>query len=301
MITRIVIPSLLFLLLFPGNSAGQKAPGLPTASGRAAVEKLAGGFSFTEGPAPDTAGNVFFTDQPNNRILEWTISEKLLTYMEPCGRSDGMFTDSNGFLWSCADEKNELWKIAPDKKWEVVASKFNGLPFNGPNDVWVSPSGYIYITDPFYLRSWWNHKEMPQEKQRVYMIGPDHKDVSIVIEDMKKPNGIVGTPDGKILYVADIEDNTTWKYRISTDGTLSGKTLFCELGSDGMTLDQEGNVYLTGRGVTIYNSDGVKLGNIAIPEKWTANVCFGGRDHKSLFITASTGLYRIKMKFRGAF
>jgi len=301
MIRKGIFLSFLILLFSLIDAAGQKPLILPFVAKGATVEKLAGGFSFTEGPAPDKDGNVFFTDQPNDRIMEWSVSEKLSTFMQPSGRSNGMFTDREGYLWSCADEKNELWKIAPDKRKVVIASSFNGHPFNGPNDVWVTAGGSIYITDPFYLRPWWNHKEMPQEKQRVYLIGSDHKSVSVVIDDMKQPNGIVGTPDGKFLYVADIADNTTWKYRINGDGTLSGKTLFCELGSDGMTLDENGNLYLTGTGVTIFDPDGKMIGNIPVPENWTANVCFGGKDHRSLFITASTGLYRVKMKVKGAF
>jgi gluconolactonase len=301
MIRKIYYLSFLILIFIIADAAGQKTLNLSVSAKGAVVEKLAGGFSFTEGPSPDKEGNVYFTDQPNDRIMEWNVSGELTTFMQPCGRSNGMFTDSEGYLWSCADEKNELWRIAPDKKKEVIAAVFNGHPFNGPNDVWVAPGGNIYITDPFYLRPWWDHKEMPQEKQRVYLIGADHKSISVVIDDMKQPNGIVGTPDGKFLYVADIQDNTTWKYRISSDGTLSGKTLFCELGSDGMTIDEKGNLYLTGNGVTIYDSGGTKIGNIPVPEKWTANVCFGGKDHKSLFITASTGLYRVKMTVKGAF
>jgi gluconolactonase len=233
--------------------------------------------------------------------MVWSISGKVSTFMQPSGRSNGMFTDKDDFLWSCADERNELWRISPDKKVEVITGKFNGKPFNGPNDVWVAPGGNVYITDPYYLRPWWDHKEMPQEKERVYLLSADHKSLTVVIDDLKKPNGIVGTPDGKFLYVADIEGNLTWKYRINADGALSGKTLFCELGSDGMTLDEKGNLYLTGNGVTIFDNNGSKLGHIAVPEKWTANVCFGGSDHKSLFITATTGLYRVRMKFRGAF
>jgi gluconolactonase len=299
--TRHVFFPFLFLLPTLISASAQQSVNLPVTAKGAVLEKLAGGFSFTEGPSPDREGNVYFTDQPNDRILMWSITENLSTFMQPSGRSNGMFTDKDGFLWSCADEKNELWKIGQDKKVEVVTSQFNGKPFNGPNDVWVSPNGGAYITDPFYLRPWWDHKDMPQEGERVYFLTPDHKSLSIVIDDLKKPNGIVGTPDGKFLYVADIEGNLTWKYRINNDGTLSGKTLFCELGSDGMTLDEQGNLYLTGKGVTIFNNDGTKLGNIPIPENWTANICFGGKDHKSLFITATTGLYRVKMKVRGAF
>lgn len=263
------------------------------------LEKLAGDFSFTEGPAADREGNVFFTDQPNDRIMEWSVDGKLSTYMQPSGRSNGMFFDLKGNLWSCADEKNELWLIRPDKKVEIIAREYEGKVFNGPNDVWVAPNGSIYITDPFYKRSWWDHTGMPQDKQCVYYINPDHKTIRRVADDLEQPNGIVGTSDGKTLYVADIKAGKTWSYKIQPDGSLTGKKLFCELGSDGMTIDARGNIYLTGKGVTIFSKTGSRLGNIPVPENWTANVCFGGRDRRELFITASKGLYRIKTLVKG--
>jgi gluconolactonase len=262
-------------------------------------EKLAGDFLFTEGPASDANGNVFFTDQPNNRILEWTTEGKLLTFMQPCGRSNGLFIDRKGFIWACADEKNELWKIGPDKTVTVVLGQFDGKPLNGPNDLWITKKGGIYFTDPYYQRSWWDHAAMLQQDQSVYFLKPDHKTLVKVAADLLKPNGIIGTPDGKMLYVADIGGKKTWSYSINADGSLNNKKLFCEMGSDGMTMDEKGNLYLTGNGVTIFRKDGTKIGNIAIPEKWTANVCFGDKDKKSLFITATTSLYRIRMLVRG--
>ena len=263
------------------------------------LEKLADGFEFTEGPTADVKGNVYFTDQPNDRIMVWDQKKGLDIFMEPAGRSNGLSFDSQGNLWSCADEKNELWRIGPGKEVEVIVDNFEGRLLNGPNDLWICPDGGVYFTDPFYKRSWWAHDEMPQEKQCVYYLKPDHKTIMVVGGDLQQPNGIVGTPDGKRLYVADIRGNKTWSYSINQDGTLSDKTLFCEMGSDGMTIDSEGNLYLTGRGVTIFNNTGRRLGNIAVPENWTANVCFGGRDLKSLYITASKGLYRIRLKIRG--
>jgi gluconolactonase len=265
----------------------------------AQVEKLAGDFLFTEGPTADTKGNVWFTDQPNNRIMLWNEKTGLSIFMEPAGRSNGLALDRAGNIWSCADEKNEIWRISSDKKVEIIAGGFEEKLFNGPNDLWISPSGGIYFTDPFYRRNWWKHTDMPQEKTRVYYLSPDHKTITIVADDFQQPNGIVGTPDGKILYVADIRGNKTWSFIINPDGTLSGKTLICELGSDGMTIDSKGNIYLTGKGVTLFDKTGKKLGNISVPENWTANVCFGGKNRKTLFITASKGFYRIRLKVRG--
>jgi gluconolactonase len=267
----------------------------------AELKKLAGDFSFTEGPAPDKAGNVYFTDQPNDRIMIWSTEGKLSTFMQPSGRSNGLFFDNKGNLWSCADEKNELWCITPDKKVESILNTFDGKLLNGPNDLWVAPDGSIFFTDPFYKRSWWNHSEMPQEKQCVYYLSTDHKTLKRVEEEMLQPNGIIGTPDEKTLYVADIKGNKTWSYTINSDGTLSGKKLFCEMGSDGMTIDTKGNIYITGKGVTIFDKTGKKLGNIPVPENWTANVCFGGKNRKSLFITASKSIYMIETRIKGAY
>jgi gluconolactonase len=265
------------------------------------LEKLADGFLFTEGPTSDAKGNVYFTDQPNNRIMVWSIDDKLSTFMQPCGRSNGMSFDKNGNLWTCADEKNEIWQIAPDKSVTVMPSKFNDKLLNGPNDLWITDDGGVYLTDPYYKRLWWNHTAMPQDIQGVYYLSPDHKNLIRVAGDLVQPNGIVGTPDGKKLFVADIGAKKTWSYTINKDGSLGNKTLFCEMGSDGMTIDVKGNIYLTGNGVTIFDRNGFQIQKITVPENWTANVCFGGKDMKSLFITASKGLYRIRTSIKGAY
>lgn len=274
--------------------SGVLAPG-------AIPEKLSGDFSFTEGPAADKAGNVYFTDQPNDRIMIWSTDGKLSTYMQPSGRSNGMFFDKEGNLWSCADEKNEIWCIKPGKEVIILNNSYNGKLFNGPNDIWVSNEGSIFFTDPFYKRTWWDHSEKPQEIQGVYYLSADRQTLRRVAEDLKQPNGIVGTKDGKHLYIADIADNKTWVYRINQDGSLAEKTLFCELGSDGMTIDEKGNIYLTGKGVTVFDKTGRLLGNIPIPEKWSSNVCFGGKNRKELYITASTSLYKIKTRIKGIY
>jgi gluconolactonase len=265
------------------------------------VEKLADGFLFTEGPAADAKGNVYFTDQPNDRIMVWSISGKLSTFMQPSGRSNGLSFDKDGNLWACADQKNELWCITPDRKITVIPSKYRENLLNGPNDLWNTPDGGVYFTDPYYKRTWWDHDTMPQVCQAVYYLKPDHKTIVRVSEDLIQPNGIVGTPDGKTLFVADMGGNKTWKYSINKDGSLKNKKLFCEMGSDGMTIDVFGNIYLTGTGVSIFDRNGIFIGSIPVPEKWTANVCFGGTDMKSLFITASKGLYRIRTNIRGLY
>lgn len=265
----------------------------------ATLEKLADGFLFTEGPTADSEGNVFFTDQPNDRIMVWKTSGVLETYLQPSGRSNGLSFDNKGNLWACADHKNELWMIDADKKITTFPFRYKEKLLNGPNDLWITAEGGIYFTDPFYKRPWWEHSTKPQDVQGVYYLSPDKKTLSLIIDDLKQPNGIVGTPDGKTLFVADIGAGKTWKYSIKKDGTVDNKLLFCELGSDGMTIDSKGNIYLTGKGVTVFDKNGKMIGNIAVPEGWTANVCFGDKDLKSLYITASKSLYRIKLKVKG--
>lgn len=266
----------------------------------ARLEKLSGEFLFTEGPTCDQAGNVFFTDQPNNRIMKWSVDGKLSEFMKPAGRANGMFFEPNGNLLACADEKTELWSITPDGKHTVLAKEFEGKMLNGPNDVWERPDGGIYFTDPFYKREWWNYNQRPQAGEHVYFLSSDRKTLKRVTTDLVQPNGIIGAPDGKTLFVADIRAKKTYAYDIEADGTLINKRLRCEMGSDGMTLDQEGNLYLTGNGVMVFDKEGKQIEHIEVPEKWTANVSFGGKDHQTLFITASKGLYSIKTQVKGA-
>jgi gluconolactonase len=264
----------------------------------ATLQKLAGDFAFTEGPACDREGNVFFTDQPNDRILKWSVEEKLSTFMQPCGRANGLSFDLQGNLWACADEKNEMWRIDPAGKATVVVKDYQGKLLNGPNDVWIRPGGGLYFTDPYYKRPYW--KRGPKEMEEcVYYLAPDNKTLTRVIDDLVQPNGIIGTPGGALLYVADIKAGKTYRYRIMADGSLKEKKLFCELGSDGMTIDSEGNIYLTGKGVSVFNPAGQKIEQIDVAEPWTANVCFGGKDRQTLFITASKAFYSIRMAVHG--
>jgi gluconolactonase len=281
--------------------AAAEDPGL-VAEG-AKPEVLSEGYLFTEGPAVDRDGNVFFTDQPNDRIVKYNAADGSFSdWLKPAGRSNGTFFDKDGNLLACADEKNALWSIAPDKKVTVLMSELGGKLLNGPNDLWIRPDGNLYFTDPLYKRDYWERdKSMQQPGQYVYYFNIKTKTATPVATDLKQPNGIIGTPDGKTLYVADIGAGKTYSYTVKPDGFLEDKKLLCEMGSDGMTIDANGNVYLTGKGVTVFDKTGKKLTNIPIPESWTANVTFGGKDRQLLFITASKKVYGLKMRVRGAY
>jgi gluconolactonase len=266
----------------------------------AELVQVSDGFSFTEGPASDKSGNVFFTDQPNDKIMKWDASNNSLSiFKEPAGRANGLYFDHNGSLLAAADEKNELWRIDNNGKVDTLITHFKGKKLNGPNDLWVDLKGGIYFTDPYYQRTYWEHTTPEIMEQRVYYISPDTEKVKIVAKDLVQPNGIIGTPDGKTLYVADTGDQKTYSYSINEDGTLTDKKLFTKMGSDGMTLDNRGNVYLTGDGVTVFNAKGEKIKYISIDEEWTANVTFGGADQNILFITAKGSIYTLQMNVHG--
>ena len=205
--TRVVAVLVVAAVLAVGQGALAAEAGIIAAGAK--VEKLADGFAFTEGPAADAAGNVFFTDQPKDRILKWSTDGKLSTFLEPCGRSNGLCFDAKGNLWACADDKNELWCIDPAGKHTVVVKDYQGKLLNGPNDLWLRPDGGLYFTDPFYKRDYWKRGPKEQDGEHVYYLAPDHKRLVRVVSDLKQPNGIIGTPDGKTLYIADIAAGKT--------------------------------------------------------------------------------------------
>ncbi len=298
------------------------------------------GRPFTEGTTCAPNGDVYFVEQNSNKILKWSVADRALSvFMHPAGYANGMSFDAKGNLIACADERNELWSISltetetipyPDPLNPAVGEKptgeaitvprhfvlmdghYNGKLLGGPNDLWIRPDGGIYFTDPFYPRPWWTPgRGSEQELKTVYFLSPDRKTLTRVLPDFLStkgvpgtPNGIIGTPDGKTLYVADISGSETWKFDVGTDGSLSGKTLVCALGSDGMTLDNQGNLYLSAwtqpPGVTVVNArNGQQVGFIPVPEP-PANMCFGGKDHKTLYIAARTGFYCVPTNVKGS-
>jgi gluconolactonase len=268
----------------------------------ATLEKLGEGYAFTEGPAVDRDGNVFFSDIPNNRIVKWSAADgKFSDWLKPSGYANGTYFDRSGNLLAASEQKGELWSIAPDKKVTVLATNFGGKLFNGPNDLWIRPDGGVYFTDPLYFQPFrdYDSKKM-MDGQHVYFLSPDRKTVTRVTTDLTEPNGIIGTPDGKVLYVGDLGGGKCWAYDIQTDGKLANKRLFYNSSSDGMTIDDEGNIYITGSGVEVIDKTGKQIEHIAVPRETTTNVTFGGKDRDLLFITAGGSAYGLKMRVKGA-
>jgi gluconolactonase len=293
--------ALLPLLLCLGTVT-DSAPAQSLTAPGAEVVKLADGFGFTEGPTANSKGDVYFIDDPNCKIHVWSISDqKCSVFVNESAYANGMYFDKNDVLFVCEGGTGSIVSYTPDGKRTVVANKFGNRSFNKPNDLWIDPKGGIYFTDPLYGQNFYKG----QGGEHVYYIFPDRSKVIRVIEvtgkegEFVKPNGVVGTPDGKLLYVADIDGKMVYRYNIQPDGTLTGKHPFAPVAVDGMTVDEKGNVYLTEREVIVYSPEGKEIERIKVPEQ-PANVCFGGKDFKTLFITARKGFYAVEMNIKGA-
>lgn len=290
-----------FMLMFVPGIFAQIMDTKSIIAPAAKLEKLGDGYKFTEGPVADKKGNVFFTDQPNNKIIRWDASSgEFSTFSDQAGRSNGMYFDKKGNLVSCADEDNQVWVFDKKGNHKVLVKDYEGKLLNGPNDLWIDAKGGIYLTDPLYKRDYWKRDPaMQQDGEHVYYLTPDGKKLTRVDDNIKKPNGIIGTEDGKTLFVADIGAGKTYRYDVGANGELINRKLFVSMGSDGMILDDQGNLYLTGKGVTVFDKEGQQIAHIPVPAGWTANLCFAGKDRDLLFITAGEAVYGIKMTVKG--
>ncbi len=300
--------------------------GLISPGKKGELTTLGTGFSFTEGPAVDRRGNVFFTDQPNDRIYRWdVVSGEITLFLEGTGRANGMAFDRDGNLITCSDLYGEIWKIYPDGSHDVLIDNYNGKLLNGPNDVWINPvNGGMYFTDPMFPRPYWEagdpriqgwpptHSEQaPVGKGGyVYYLPPGGNAlVRVTTEAMgwesdAWPNGVVGTPDGRTLYVnkwASDNKGGTWAFDINADGTLSNMRKITEWGGDGMSMDELGNFYISnGQGVMAFDPNGNNI--LIIPTgSGATNNTFAGRNDKLLFITGPVNsVTGITLKVKGA-
>lgn len=292
---------LVFLCACSGKPSGESSGSAsPIIADGAELTQVSDQFKFTEGPASDEEGNIYFTDQPNNKIWKWSPSGEITLFMDSAGRSNGLYIDHQGSLLACADLDNELWRInRKDKSYEVVLKGFEGEKYNGPNDMWLDAKGGIYFTDPFYKRWYWADTSQQQSNCKVFYLPAGAEKPVVLDTTLIRPNGIIGTPNQSKLYVADNTGKKIYQYKIVGDGVLADKQVFADMGSDGMTIDNQGNIYVTGDGVTAFDSTGVQIEHIPINESWTANVTFGGSDQDILFITAMRSVYTLKMKVKG--
>jgi gluconolactonase len=281
----------------------------------AKVEKVAGGCKFTEGPAADADGNVFFTDSPNRRIMVLRPGGKLEVWNDDSRDANGMRFDAKGRLLACCGEDGAraVVRFEKDGKRTVLADKYNGKRLTAPNDLCIDREGRIWFTDPCYGK----RPADGQERYAVYRIDADDGEpipgkVTRVIDDVDTPNGIAISPDNKTLYVADNAarkngPHTLVAYDILPDGSCKGRAVLHDFkegrGIDGMVLDTDGNIYATAEsgertGIYIFSPAGKQLGFLRSPETAT-NCTFGDRDLKTLYITAGTSLYKVRLNAVG--
>ncbi|KAK1749728.1 SMP-30/gluconolactonase/LRE family protein [Echria macrotheca] len=293
---------------------------------------------------PATGDVYFVDQNSNKILKWSVSDKKLSLFMHPAGYANGMTFDQNGKLIACADERNQLWEIStnvtksvpypqplnpnvgdrgtsgnivlPEYK-VIMDGKYNGKLLGGPNDVWSLPDNSLYFTDPYWSRKWWSPgRQSQQDVNTVYRVSPDRKTLTralatFLTSDGKpgSPNGIISSPDGKTLYVAAYQGpgnggGETYAYDVGANGVLSNRRLWAQFGSDGMTMDNQGNMYMCApingkSGITVVSiATGKQVGYIPVPET-PANLAFGGVDQSTLYITAKTGFYSIQTKVKG--
>lgn len=257
----------------------------------AEFRKLAGGFKFTEGPAVAPDGRIYFNDIPNERthIYDPKTGETSI-FREPSGRANGLFFTPAGALIACEGGARRVTRTDHEGEMKVLAESFDGKKLNSPNDVVPDGIGGFYFTDPRYGKG--DDRELDVEA--VYYIDRKGK-VTQVAADLTKPNGIILSPDEKTLYVADPGAETIWAYQVNGPGKISDKRKFADVGSDGMTVDKLGNIYVTWTDVIAFSPEGKEVLRITPPEK-PANCLLVG---KTLYVTARTGFYAIELEVEG--
>lgn len=258
--------------------------------------KCADGFKFSEGPVCDADGNVWFSDYGTNTIYRWMTDGTLEKVRENLGGPIGLYFNDSGILYACMAKGHRITAFGPGDKITEFPDRFAGRLYNSPNDIWIDSKGGVYFTDPRFSPL---PEDVEQDGFHVYYIPPGDKPIIRAATDLTKPNGIAGSPDGRTVYVTDTPENKTFAYTVRDNGLLTDKRLFAPEGYDGMTVDTGGNVYITmEHSVEVYTSAGVKIESIPVPDKPT-NVCFGGTDKKTLFITARSSLYSLRMRVNG--
>ena len=266
-----------------------------------APERIATGFSFTEGPIWHPDGYLLFSDIPGNTIYKWTPDGNAKAFRSPSGHSNGLTFDKQGRLIVCEHKNRRVSRTEPDGTIVTLANEYEGKRLNSPNDAVVKSDGSIYFTDPTYGLGG-GVQELAF--QGIYRILPDGNSLELLVDDLFRPNGLAFSPDEKMLYVADTSSGKVIAFEVQSDGTLANRRVFVNpIGfsyPDGIKMDRKGNLYVTTNlnKLQIYDSTGKHLGDIDTPEK-TANCVFGGPDNKTLFITARTSVYRIQMKVQG--
>jgi sugar lactone lactonase YvrE len=294
-----MLSAICFALLI-GGMAMDKDSGLDAIMEPNSLQQIAKDLKFTEGPVWCPEGYLLFSDIPADTIYKWTPDGKLEKFRSPSGNSNGLTLDRQGRLIACEHGNRRVSRTELDGTIKILAEKYNGKRLNSPNDVVVKSDGSIYFTDPPYGVE---QAKRELDIQGVYRISPDGT-LTLLANDFEKPNGLVFSPDEKVLYIADTDRKHVRAFDVKSDGTLANGRIFADLsaekqnGPDGMKVDEKGNLYVTSGVVWVFDKAGKHLCNIVTPEP-PANCAFGGKDNKTLFITARTSVYKVQLKVKG--
>ncbi len=271
-------------------------------------ERLGTGFLFTEGPVWHPVGKfLIFSDMPGDHMRRWSAREGITTYRKPSNMANGNAYDRQGRLLTCEHATSRVVRTEPDGRITVLASHYQGKELNSPNDIVCRRDGSIYFTDPPYGRVKFYGVERPQELpfQGVYRVGPDPEHPELLVDDFDRPNGLCFALDEQRLFINDTARKHIRVFDVTPTGGLRGGRVWAETrgdkpgAPDGMKIDARGNVYCCGPGgIHVFSPDGSLMEVIEVPE-YTANFCWGDDDYRSLFITASTSLYRIRTAVPG--
>jgi gluconolactonase len=271
-------------------------------------EKIATGFLFTEGPLWHAADKyLLFSDMPGDHLRKWTAEGGVTTFRKPCGQSNGLARDRQGRLIVCEHATSTVTRTEPDGRSTVIASHHDGKELNSPNDVVVKSDGGIYFTDPTYGRKEYfgNPRPLALDFRGLYRAETDGSRLTLLAEDFGQPNGLCFSLDERALFVNDTDRQHIRIFDVDKDGTLSNGRVWAETkgkgagAPDGMKLDAAGNLYCCGPGgIHVFAPDATCLGVINVPE-YTANFCFGDDDLRSLYVTASTSVYRLRVRTPG--
>ncbi len=262
------------------------------------IQKIAGGMKFTEGPVWSREGYLLFSDVPSNRIMKFTPGQGVSTFREDTHGANGNTFDEKGRLYSCESRTGRVIRTDKKGKVEVLAEKWEGKRLNAPNDVVVSKSGHVYFTDPAFGDQA-DRRELAF--YGVYHITPKGE-LNLIAKPAGRPNGIALSPNGKLLYVANSDDKNVRAYDVEKSGTVANeRVLISSIDGvpDGIKVDERGNIYVTAKGVAVYSPEGKLLTTITIPET-PANCAFGDADFQTLYVTARTSIYFIRLDVKGA-
>jgi gluconolactonase len=273
-----------------------------------AIERIATGFLFTEGPLWHAREKyLLFSDMPGDHMRKWTARGGVATFRKPCAQSNGLTWDRQGRLLVCEHASSTVTRTEADGSSTVIASHHNGKELNSPNDIVVKSDSGIYFTDPTYGRKpvFGNPRELQLDFRGVYRAEPEGGKLTLLAGDFGQPNGLCFSRDEQQLFVNDTDRQHIRAFDVAANGTLANGRIWAETkgdgegAPDGMKIDSAGNIYCCGPGgIHVFNPQAVCLGVIRMPE-YTANFCFGDDDLRSLYVTAATSLYRLRVKTPG--